>query len=203
MFIIEGSGNNVVVSSYYVIKMTDGMKVRYLSSSPNVDYKKLKFVRSEDKAYKYEYFGLVEMEKVLIDVYHRIFLLDSKGIKNLSIVGRDKTANILELEPNIRKNFLAWERRINADTIDKIISEMINISKDDDGESTDDYVSLYKFLSHIKSLDYFEIDRLIKRWKDTSLDEQYDLTFEYARGYSASRFLMFMDLMANKIKGSE
>lgn len=200
--------NNVVVKSYYIIKIEGILKGTdtYVADISNKG--RIKRVSSEDKAKRYEFFGLKNMEKALLKVGSHVEYLHSKGVRNIVIVSRDVTAKLAELKntkfPKIRQlweNYAMWNKIIDENTID----EMIKLSEDEDaeGEASENYVSIHKFLSHVRELDYKTVVVMALHWNTFDEMKQVKLAISYAGEYSASRFMMFMDYASNKLGKTE
>lgn len=184
----------VVVKSYYNIRYKGyaGAKDKYIATGIN-DIKKLEFTDDRSKALRYEYFGLKGMEKSLSIIMSHLARLNESGLDgSFTITGGDVFKKLDDIEDfETRRNFRLWDTVTGQDAIDFIIE----ISKDEDGEPTEDIVTVTKFLYHIKRIDFDKIAEVAVNWHLLNELDQSKLAIGYAGEYSASRFVMYMDYL--------
>ncbi len=156
---------------------------------------KFKITSNKNKATKFKYFGLKEMESTIKVVMEKIFYLKYKGVDgNLIIVGEDVLMNFDDIKSEDFQNRVSlWSRVTGADTL----KNMIKMSKDEDNEFTENYVYIHKFLSHVISLNYSTVINQAKKWGVLSEKEQIDFAINQVGEYSASRFIIFMDYVSS------
>lgn len=189
--------SDVVIESYYIIKAKGyaGKKDEYIYDG--FDGKTIKLTTDRDKAYRFRYFGLKDMEKKLTSVIKHVHDFRDRGIHNLVIVSEDVIGEIANIkDPKVRLNMLLWDRYATDDAIEY----MIEVSRDEDGEPTENYVSLHKFLSHAKALNYKDVMLTATNWHEQTEISQMKLAIYFAGEYSVSRFIMFMDYLNELIR---
>lgn len=192
------TGDEVVVKSYYVVKHKGyaGDKDKYVASGFEKG-EKLVLVDDILKAKRFEYFGLKGMETALLIATNHVGKLMDKGIDGLIVESRDVTSKIDDIDNlSIRRNMRSWRYVFNED----IIRDMIRLSKDKDGDTGENFITIYKFLSHLKMLPFEDIMEVAENWNRLKEEHQVKLAVGYAGEYNASRFILLMDCMDKGVK---
>lgn len=189
--------SKVVIKSYYIIKIKNhqGKGDSYLAG--NIEKDGILLTRDKSKATRFEYFGLKGMEKSLEMAMKYISELKEKGIKEgITIVGGDIMGDISDIEDiEIIANMKFWNNIINDD----LVNGMIEMSKDEDGEPTENYVYIYKFLNHAKRLRFGDIMNVVANWNRLDDVVKTKLAVGYAGNYNASRFMLLMDYLSSNV----
>ena len=176
------SMNEYVTNSYYIIKVKGNKikKDKFVVSGFNGG--DIVLSENADEAHRFDYFGLRKMESAISLVMTHIEKLENRGIKDMAIVGEDVVEKASDIKDLIfRRRLSMWDDISNEDTI----SGMLELSKDEDGEYTEHYVYIHKFLSHIKALDYRLIMAEANGWHKLTETKQSSIAIRYAGGYSA------------------
>lgn len=186
--------NEVVIKSYYIVRYKGyaGKKDKYVGTGID-NINKLEFTDDRNKALRFEYFGLKGMEKSLKILLSHISKLQKNGVKgSFTIEGGDIFTKLEDIEDfEIRRNFRLWNNVTGEDAVDFIIK----VSKDEDGEATEEVVTVTKFLYHVKRLDFEKIMEVAVNWHLLSELDKSKLAIGYAGEYSASRFSMYIDYL--------
>ena len=93
-------------------------------------------------------------------------------------------------------NIKFWSNIID----DNLVNGMIEISKDEDGEPTEDYVHIHKFLNHVKRLRFGDIMNVVANWNRLDDTVKAELAVGYAGNYNASRFMLLMDYLSSNVE---
>lgn len=179
---------DTVLKSYYMIKVKGyaGKEDKFVTGK--------KLTSDPNEATRFEYFGLKGMEKSLKLVVSHASELEKIGYKGLVVVGGDLYGDIDDIESSkMRTNMKLWRNFTGEDAINGIIN--LSKSEDNDGETSEDYVVVHKFLSHVKRLNFEDIMQVAVNWDILEDETQMSLAVGYAGDYSASRFAMYMDYL--------
>lgn len=191
--------DRIILKSYYIIKIKNHFgigKHGYVAGGLNGN--KILLIDDAKKATRFEYFGLKGMEKSFKIVFDFIGEIQSQRkfkIKNgITVVSGDVYANINDIvDDGIRQNIILWNRLIDNEDA---INEMLELSKNEDGEPTESYNDLHRFIHHAKRLPYTNIMEVVKNWNKINDYVKTELAIGYAGEMNASKFNLLMDYLA-------
>jgi len=158
-----------------------------------------------EDAYKFSYFGLNNMEDTIKDCFNAISFLKLGPLEKAHLVHGDEIINIDEIGidlsmetyqyDELREEIQTYSNTWRKITEDGMLIKMMNASMDEDEDNREDFVSINKFLDHVRELNYFEVITISANWHLLDEVKQIKLAVEMAGEYNASRFIVFMDCL--------